>query len=393
MKEVTHMTAEQARRSRAVEFFRWLIRPFIRRKFNYQFDRLPELGGPCLLLCNHNTDYDPILVSLACPKPVRFVASEHIMRSGLGAWFLKRYFAPIIHTKGVMGLKSTMEILHALRDGDNVGIFAEGNRSFNGVTGSIPPVTGKLAKKTGMPLVTYRLEGGYFTQPRWGKTFRRGRLVGHLVNVYSPEKLAEMKADEVQEAICRDLHEDAYAVQSAQPVAFRGRNLALGMEAAIFTCPKCGKIGTLTTDAKHLLCTCGFAAEYTEYGELVEPDGTKHTVTELDASQRGQLAETVRTADSDTPLFSDEVTAFEIGADHQSVSTHTGVLTAYRDRVSFDGSEILPDALSGVAVHSRNTLTVHLGPQAVQYEIKGGDCFCALKYVYLHRIVTEKELF
>ena len=387
------MTAEQARRSRAVEFFRWLIQPFIRRKFNYQFDKLPDIGGPFLLLCNHNTDYDPIFVSLACPAPVRFVASEHITRSGLGAWFLKRYFAPIIHTKGVMGLKSTMEILHALRDGDNVGIFAEGNRSFNGITGSIPPVTGKLAKKTGMALVTYRLEGGYFTQPRWGKSLRRGRLIGHLVNVYPPESLATMNADEVQSAICRDLHEDAYAVQSAQPVPFRGKNLALGMEAALFLCPKCRKIGTLTTDASRIRCGCGFEAAYTEYGDLVEPDGTKHTVSGLDARQREALADLVKAADENAPLFSDEIKAAEIGPDHLPVSVHTGTLTAYRDRVSFDDRQFLPDDLSGVAVHSRNTLTVHLGSQAVQYEITGKDAFCALKYVYLYRIAEGKELF
>lgn len=387
------MSAEQARRSRALAFFRWLLGPYIRRRFRYRFDPLPELAGPCLLLCNHNTDYDPLFVSLTSRKPLRFVASEHIMRAGLGAWFLKRYFAPIIHTKGVMGLRSTMEILHALRDGDNVCIFAEGNRSFNGVTGTIPPVTGKLAKKTGMSLVTYRLEGGYFTQPRWAKTFRRGRLTGHLVNVYSPEKLAEMKADEVQEAICRDLHEDAYAAQEKDPVPFRGKNLALGMEAALFLCPRCGRIGTLSTDARHLRCTCGFEAEYTLYGDLEEADGTKHTVTELDRLQRERLTALVRSADENEPLFSDEVTAIEIGADHMPVRTLTGTLSACRSHVCFDGRDLLPEDLSGVAVHSRNTLTVHLGPQATQYEIRGGEHFCALKYVYLYRILTDKELF
>ncbi|MCQ2420115.1 MAG: 1-acyl-sn-glycerol-3-phosphate acyltransferase [Clostridia bacterium] len=387
------MTADQTRRSRTFSFLQWLLQPLVCRIFNFRFDRLPQVDGPYLLLCNHNTDFDPVFLTFAAGGPVRYVASEHVMRSGIGGRLLKRYFAPIIHTKGVMGLKSTVEILRALRDGDNVGIFAEGNRSFNGITGSIPPVTGKLAKKTGTALVTYRLEGGYFTQPRWGKTFRRGRLLGHLVHVYSPEQLAEMKPDEVQNAICQDLYEDAYAAQKAAPVAFRGKKPALGMEAALFVCPRCKKIGTLTTDARHIRCSCGFAAAYTEFGNLEEDDGTSRTLTDWDSWQRQVLIDMAEQSDEQEPLFSDAVTAYEIGADHSSISSHKGILTAYRNRVSFDGKELLPEDLSGVAVHSRNTLTVHIGPQAVQYEVKGSDAFCALKYVYLYRITQGKELF
>ena len=54
-------------------------------------------------------------------------------------------------------------------------------------------VSGKLAKSAGVRVVTYRIEGGYLTQPRWSTGTRRGKLFGRLIHVYEP---AELKAAE-----------------------------------------------------------------------------------------------------------------------------------------------------------------------------------------------------
>ena len=370
---------EYKRHVRTYQFFGPLIKPLIRHKFNYIYDPIPVLAAPYFLLCNHNVDYDPILLGLASQSHTYFVATENVLRKGLVSRLLMRYLKPIIHTKGKAGLQSSMEILRQLKAGHNVALFPEGNRSFNGVTGPIFPATGKLAKRSGASLITYRIEGGYLTQPRWSKSLRRGKMCGKLVHIYTPEELKSMTDEEIITAIERDLHEDAYETQSHAPVAFRGSNLAEGLETALFTCPKCGKIGTLHSHGDTISCSCGFSAVYDAYGDLTDTDGVKHTVTAWDTWQRQQLSALHNTADADTALFSDFVTVRQI-QNHAVQKTFSADLTAYCDHFTLGDTAIFPNEIEGAAIFSRNTLTAHVD---AQYEIHGTEDFCALKYLYL----------
>lgn len=382
--------SKQTRTRRIAAILHPMITPFFRWKLGYRYDSFSSVQGPYLLLANHNMDLDPVLLSIAAGQDIRFVASEHILRKGIGSWLLKNLFNPIVHTKGKLGLKSSMDILRSIRKGERVALFPEGNRSFNGVTGTIPPVTGKLAKSTGAPLITFRFEGGYLTQPRWSVRARRGEVIGHLVRVYSPEELKSMTEEEVTAAIRTDLYEDAYRSGEVHRVAYRGRELARGLEAAVFACPSCGTVGTLRSHGDTVSCDCGFSAEYTVYGELLDTDGKTHTVTEWDSLQRQRLHTLLAESAEDTVLFSDEVTADQIGGDHGVAGTRRGTLAARGDGVLFDGRLIPLAEIHGLAVHSRNTLTAHIGADDTQYEVHGAESFSALKYLYLYQSLRER---
>ena len=377
---------EHKRHVRAFRFFGAFVTPIFRRKFHYSYDPIPVSASPYFLLCNHNLDVDPILLGMAAKQQIYFVASENIMRKGLATRFLLRYFKPIIHTKGKAGLQSSMEILRHLKSGYNVALFPEGNRSFNGVTGPLFSATGKLARRSGASLVTYRMEGGYFTQPRWSIQLRRGKLHGKLVHIYTPEELKSMTDAEIIAAIERDLHEDAYETQQREHAAFRGRDLARGLEAALFTCPKCGRIGTLYSHGDTISCDCGFAATYDVYGDLTDQNGVRHTVTDWDIRQREELAEHRNAAEPDTVLFSDDVTIHRI-EDHVIQKTFPAKLTAYRDHFTVNGAKIDPAQIEGSAIFSRNVLTAHMD---AQYEIRGAENFCALKYIYLFNLMKKE---
>ncbi len=383
--------SEEKRLNRAYSFFYPIMRFLVRRKFNYSFDSLKEIPGPYLLLANHNTDWDPIMVGLANGKRLRFVATEHILRKKFAAWFLTRYFKPIVHMKGKLGTRSTMEILRALRHEESVCIFAEGNRSFYGVTGEIPEVTGKLAKKSGVSLVTFRFEGGYFTQPRWGKSFRKGRLHGSLVRVYSPEELSKMSDTDVQRAICEDLHEDAYRRQDMNPVAFKGKNTAEGMEVALYCCPKCKSFSSLHSRGKHISCACGFSAEYDDFGNLTDEEHTVYTLSDLADEQRTYLRSMVFSGKKEA-LFSDTVTVGEV-LDHKVPDTEEKTLTAYTDRFQIEQKEITLKNIAGAAIFSRNTLLIHMeDPEGIrQYEVKGSESFSAIKYLDLWNLLKERQ--
>ena len=361
--------------------------------FRYKPEMFRDRQGPYLLLCNHVTDYDPFFLTIAAGKPPRFVASDHVLRQGLLTKLATRYSSMIIHRKGAgTGMRSAMEMLRALRAGDCVGLFPEGNRSFNGVTCDIPAVTGKLVKSAGVPVITYRLEGGYLTQPRWGFGFRRGRMFGHLVHVYEPDELAAMSAGEVLAHIREDLHEDAYASQKARPFRFRCKAPAEGLETAVFACPVCGAFSALTSSGDTLSCTCGYRAKMDGYGFLHTEAGAEQTVTELDRLQREKLTRRIEENDTSVPLWQDTLTVQTLGEDHTVLKTEETVLTAFTDRLEAAGRTFTAEDITGLAITARHTLNAFIS-SGEQYEITGAPSFCGLKYIYWYRIHRKETLF
>ena len=368
-----------------------VIKLFLKLRFNYKYDDLREIEGPYLLLANHNLELDPAFVGVAAGKHLYFVASEHILRKGFGTWLLMTFFKPIIHQKGKQGMNTIKEMLKTLKDGHSVCIFPEGNRSFNGLTGEILPSIGKVARRSGAKLITYRIEGGYLSQPRWSTTLRKGKMQGRLVKEYSVEELKAMTDEQINKAICADLYEDAYATQQKEKIAFKGKKLALGMESTIFTCPDCGSIGTLHSDDNHLYCDCGFKAKYDVYGELTDMKGIKYTVIELDKMQCEALEERLSGCRGDELLFVDNVTVYEIASDHTLSGTYEDRLAAYADHLEIRGKKLAFNDVSGLAIVSRNFLIIHIKGEEGHLEVKSDISFSALKYLYLYNAKVKVQ--
>lgn len=373
------------RHKRFFAFGRSLVKPIFARRMGFSWDDLSNIKGPYLLLSNHTTDYDPILIGLATKNQLYFVASEHILHKPLAAWFLMRYLCPIIHKKGTKGVKTTVNILKTLRSGHSVCLFPEGNRSFNGITGDTGDATGKLVKNSGASLVTFRLEGGYLMQPRWGLGLRKGKTFGRLVNVYTPERLKEMSAEEVTEAVRTDLYEDAYARQKKNNQEFKCKNRAEGLESALFYCPECHKFGTLHSEKHTFYCDCGFKAEYTLTGFLKDEKGNKYTVASLDEVQKRAVED-----NPEKVKFSDDVSLLHYGEDHKPDIVRSCTLSAENGCFYINQNIVPLEQLHGAAIYSRNVLVVYYGNDD-HYEIRGNISFNALKYLYLYNTLKKGE--
>jgi len=106
----------ELRRHRLVFKIVPIIDLFLKLKFNYKYDSLSKIEGPYLLLANHNLELDPAFVGVAAKKHLYFVASEHILRKGIGTWLLMTFFKPIIHQKGRQGMNTIKEMLKTLKE-------------------------------------------------------------------------------------------------------------------------------------------------------------------------------------------------------------------------------------------------------------------------------------
>ena len=290
---------------RHLRFYRGVrkfLGPLIKWIFRLETLPAPEIAGPFIAVSNHVTDIDPLFMSLSFPKHMYFVASEHIFRSPILGGMLKYFLAPISKQKGGADVSTAMQMLRRLKKGMNVGLFAEGNKSFHGAPCPIVPATGSLVKASGATLCTYRLEGGYFTNPRWSHTIRRGRMKGYPVNVYIPEELQKMTGEEVNRIIARDIGEDAYLRQEENPIAYKGKRLAEGIHNALYLCPKCLGRGTLIGEGDLIRCGCGLESRLLNTGYFA--GGPFRTVAAWGAWQKEKLREIIKTL-GDEPVFSD----------------------------------------------------------------------------------------
>lgn len=302
---------------------------------------------PCfLLLCNHVTRFDPLLLPQPIPRQMYFVASEHILRMKI-APLMMFLASPITRRKSRTETSTALEIIRRLRAGCSVCVFIEGERSYGGQTEFIPDSAAHLAKTCGYPLVTYRLENGYLTEPRWASSIRKnGRMSGGVVGIYGAEELKAMSREQVLERIRQDLWLDAYEQQEKETLTYPGKNLAEHLETALFYCPRCRSLGRLTSRGDWFFCPdCGLKLRFNEQGYFESEQGDPPPFTTVRDWYNWQKQETVSLAqahlgrhhllarDEDQHLFAvDE-------ENHSSRLLSQGTLSLYGDGLEFCGSE------------------------------------------------------
>lgn len=342
---------------------------WICHKFNLSHEDL-KLEGPCLLISNHVSAWDPLLVSMSLrEKQVYFVASEHLFRLGLVTKLLGYLVAPIPRRKAASGSDTAKACLRHLRAGHSICLFAEGEQSWDGKTAPIFPATGKLARASGASLVTFRLEGGYLSLPRWAKGVRRGKVHGGPVRIYSPGELKAMTPAQINAAIARDIAEDAWARQRETPVAYRGKGLAEGLERALFLCPGCGRIGGLRTRGDRITCRCGFSLRYGETG-FFDPPKPFPSLAEWDVWQHQKLA--ARDFPHHELLFSDlDLTLTRLDPEHGQTLVGRGALLQREESLSCAGEVFPLDRIENMAMVQANLLLFSCGGQYWEIRSKG----------------------
>ena len=334
------------RHKRFWKILRAIATPILKTMYKSSCEVYPDLKGPYLVLANHNTDLDPGLVALSFPQQMYFVASEHVYRAGFASKVLRYVFEPIAKRKGTSDTVTVMKSIRALREGKNVCLFPEGQKSFNGRTGEIHLATGKLVKASKASLITYKLEGGYFTTPRWGYGIRKGKMHGSIVNIYDPETLDKLSAEEITDIIIKDLYEDAYEKQNESPIAYKGKNLAKGLEHSLCVCQSCKKLDTLSSIKNKVFCNeCGFSTTLDKYGYFDENSKFK-TVAQWDDFQQEELKKFVEDKKSGVSTFlfeNTDSTLKSVKAEHQEENLGTGTFSMFTDKFIFrvEGKEDL----------------------------------------------------
>jgi 1-acyl-sn-glycerol-3-phosphate acyltransferase len=161
-----------------LRFMVWMITHTMYRFRHRDLDRIPE-DGPAVLVCNHVSYMDALLIIGACRRPVRFVIDEPIYRMFLLHFIFRAARAiPIVSQRSnPVGLNSALEAISAaLEAGEVVCIFPEGQLTRDGSVNDFKPGIERIIKKNPVPVVPLALKG------LWGSFFshKNGHAMSRL---------------------------------------------------------------------------------------------------------------------------------------------------------------------------------------------------------------------
>jgi len=130
---------------------------------------IPSSGG-VLIVCNHVSYLDPVLIGTFSPRPVRFMSWEGFERVPVMRRVMRMMGTiPVDDTKAKDAIAKASE---ALRRGEVVCIFPEGHVTRNGALLEIRRGFELIARRAGCPVVPAWVDG------KWGSilSFSEGRL-------------------------------------------------------------------------------------------------------------------------------------------------------------------------------------------------------------------------
>ena len=132
---------------------------------------VPESGG-ALVLSNHQSHLDPMLIGLACNRRLNYLARDTLFGFAPFRWLINSLDAIPIDREG-LGLAGLKETLKRLKHDELVLIFPEGTRTLDGEVAPLKPGFSALAKRAGVPLLPVAIEGAFDAWPRTRRFSRR----------------------------------------------------------------------------------------------------------------------------------------------------------------------------------------------------------------------------
>lgn len=130
------------------------------------FEQIPEQGA-AVLISNHVSYVDGLIIAAGCKRPVRFIIDTHIYNLPLVHYFMKYNRAiPILPTRDSV-TKALEEVSAGLKAGDLVCIFPEGQLTYTGSLGRFKTGVESIIRRDPVPVYPIALTG------LWGSIFSR----------------------------------------------------------------------------------------------------------------------------------------------------------------------------------------------------------------------------
>lgn len=376
---------------------RYTLGIYSRLRYNIKIEKFKEQQKrPYLILLNHQTAFDQFFVGLAFKGPIYYLASEDLFSKGWLSSLIRYLVEPIPIKKQTTDIRAILNCIKVSKEGGTIAIAPEGNRTYDGKTVYMNPSIVMLARKLNVPILLFRIEGGYGVHPRWSDVVRRGKMRGYVSQVIYPEEYKEMSDDQLFTAI----HNGLNVNEARDDGEYRHKRLAEYLERAMYVCPYCG-LSEFESHCDIIECKkCNRQIRYLPNKKLegVGFDFPYEFISDWYEYQKEYINSLDVTTMSDEPIYTDVASFSEEIVYQKKILLHKNVnLSLYGDKIIITAEDketyYLPfSEISTLTVLGKNKLNIYYKDHI--YQVKGGKRFNALKYVNLffrHKNISKGD--
>lgn len=174
-----------------IKWFFFILLKIYNRLTVRQLSSLPE--GNFILIANHCSHLDPIVVGVAIPGRLRFLAKAELFEPLFLGTVLKLLgVVPVLKQDSQSAGATLRAFLKVLSEGENVVIFPEGGRSSDGKLQPLEGGAALIALKSGAPVVPAFVAGTFEAMPVGKKMVKPLRLAVVIGEAIETSEYAEM---------------------------------------------------------------------------------------------------------------------------------------------------------------------------------------------------------
>lgn len=365
-----------------IPILRTLFRPVALMMYHLKVEKFKEENGrQYLVLANHQTGFDQFFPSFAFKQHLYYVASEDIFSMGWISKVIQWIANPIPIKKQVTDIRAVMNCMKVKKEGGSIAIFPEGNRTFSGETGAMNPAIGGLAKKLGLPIAFFKIEGGYGVQPRWSDVRRKGKMKAYVASVLEPEAYQSWTNDQLYQYICKELYQN----EANSDVSYYHSKSAEYVERVLYVCPHCG-ITHFESSGDTVRCTsCGRSAKYLPNKEF-SGDFQFRYMLDWYNYQEDYINNLDTRELTEKPIIRDTCSLYQVALySKKQCLAETVELALYGDRIEMTGGFTKTfrfDELDTITILGKNKLDIYHADMV--YQVQSDKRFNALKYLNLY---------
>ncbi|MDC7125036.1 MAG: lysophospholipid acyltransferase family protein [Spirochaetales bacterium] len=302
-----------------VKLLRRIFNFYFKYKFNIKTILPPEVAeieGSFIILPNHQGFWDPFFIGISLPQVPYFVTSDAVYRSKIFGFFMRK-FGTIPKTKSQSDIDAIKNIMEMKKMGRCVGIFSEGQRTWDGCTLPVIKSTAKLVRLMKLPVVTVVFKGGYLSQPRWRKSISQGELEIEYKLLYKGDEVSKKRISEIYQDLTEALSHDEIEYQKERKIEWKNNKAAENIEQFLFVCPECGSFEGFSSSGVKFKCqNCNSEWSFDKYQQII-PESSQKTfsnVRDWDHWQLEQMKEQIDNLFHDgKQIFSDSDVVFQTG--------------------------------------------------------------------------------
>ncbi len=190
---------------------RRIARPIIKALFSVRVEGIENIPkkGPAVILSNHSSFFDSIILGVLPKRYIWYMTKSSQYKSDFLRWFLKfaKSFPVRRYTTDVLAVRNAIRVV---QQGHILGIFPEGERSWDGSLLPFKQGTIRLILALGHPVIPVGISGSYGIMPRWTSKIKRAPVtirigaplyLGHIPIPKHTKDIIRKVSDEVRSRI------------------------------------------------------------------------------------------------------------------------------------------------------------------------------------------------